>query len=120
MARLADPVVRQRWEERMRSFEECGLSVVDFCRQEGVSSPSFYQWRKKLRSATEPRRKTAVRGESEVAGSFVPLVVGAARECFRIHFPDCAVVEIPICESSTLLGAVERLAAANFDRESQP
>ena len=74
----------------------------------------------KLRSAAEPRRKTAVREEPLVAGSFVPLVVGAVRECFRIHFSDCAVVEIPICESSTLLGAVERLAAANFDRESQP
>jgi hypothetical protein len=38
MARLADPAVRRRWEERIRSFERTGLSVVSFCEKEGVST----------------------------------------------------------------------------------
>ena len=120
MARLADPDVRQRWEERMRSFERSGLSVVNFCREEGVSTPSFYQWRKKLRSNAETGPGPMARKRTDRRGSFVPLLVEPIRECFRIHFLDRAVVEIPVCESSTLLCAVERLAAADCVRESQP
>jgi transposase-like protein len=36
------------WRERMRRYQRAGLTVAEFCRQEGVSVPSFYQWRKRL------------------------------------------------------------------------
>ncbi|WP_390630781.1 IS66 family insertion sequence element accessory protein TnpA [Roseiconus lacunae] len=32
----------------MDRFRSQSLSVKEFCRREGVSVPSFYQWRKKL------------------------------------------------------------------------
>ena len=37
------------WQERLRRFDRSQLTVVQFCRNEGVSQPSFYQWKKKLR-----------------------------------------------------------------------
>jgi hypothetical protein len=40
--------VRQAWVERLQRFAECGLSVVAFCRNEGVSAHSFYYWKHKL------------------------------------------------------------------------
>ena len=120
MARLRDPAVRRRWEERMRSFERSGLSVMDFCEQDGVSTASFYLWRRKLGRETASRRRAVARDRADLTGGFVPVTVEPVRECFRIQFSDRAVVEIPVCEWSTLLRVVERLAAADCVEESQP
>ena len=42
----------KRWQERLRRFDRSQMTVAQFCRNEGVSQPSFYQWRKKLRQPT--------------------------------------------------------------------
>ncbi|WP_436298656.1 IS66 family insertion sequence element accessory protein TnpA [Stieleria mannarensis] len=39
------------WQERLRRFDRSRMSVAQFCRNEGVSQPSFYQWKKKLRQS---------------------------------------------------------------------
>ena len=36
------------WQERFTRFHGSGLTAVRFCRQEGVSTAAFYQWRKRL------------------------------------------------------------------------
>ena len=41
---------REAWKQRMREFEQGTASVADFCRRAGVSTPAFYQWRRKLKS----------------------------------------------------------------------
>jgi len=40
--------VRQSWAERLARFESSGLSVIDFCRQEGIASQSLYHWKRKF------------------------------------------------------------------------
>ncbi|MEQ9407727.1 MAG: hypothetical protein RIK87_08360 [Fuerstiella sp.] len=120
MARLPDPAVRRCWEERMLLFEQSDLSVVDFCEQEGVSTASFYLWRRKIGGEAKPRRQTVARDRADLADGFVPVTVEPVRECFRICFSDRAVVEIPVSASAALLQVVERLAAVDCDRELQP
>jgi transposase-like protein len=39
------------WTNRLRRFEESGQTVTEFCLGEGVSQPSFYYWKKKLRES---------------------------------------------------------------------
>ena len=39
----------EQWRERISEQEGSGLSVKEFCRERGVSSWSFYKWRKQLR-----------------------------------------------------------------------
>lgn len=47
---------RQVWVDRMDRFQQTSQTVAQFCAAEGVSSASFYQWRRKLRSdASWPR-----------------------------------------------------------------
>ncbi|HZL28529.1 MAG TPA: hypothetical protein VFC39_18545, partial [Acidobacteriaceae bacterium] len=46
------------WQERLARFQRSGTSIAQFCRDEGVSPPSFYIWRRKL------RRKPAAAGSS--------------------------------------------------------
>ena len=39
---------RAVWGDRLRRFQRSRLTVAGFCDQEGVSVPSFYQWRRRL------------------------------------------------------------------------
>ncbi len=39
----------QEWTSRLERFAVSGQTVVGFCHEEGVSVPSFYHWKKKLR-----------------------------------------------------------------------
>jgi transposase-like protein len=56
------------WRSRISAQEQSGVSVKQFCRQQGLSEQSFYYWRKRLQTPasmrfalveTEPRRGTA-------------------------------------------------------------
>ena len=48
MPRPSNSIKVQQWTERLLRFAQSGQTVVQFCRSEGVSQPSFYQWKKKL------------------------------------------------------------------------
>ncbi len=50
MARRADPQLRKAWRLRIDQQRQSGLTVAQFCRQEGVGAGSFYFWRRKLKS----------------------------------------------------------------------
>jgi hypothetical protein len=39
---------QQFWQMALETFKSSGLSVRQFCKQEGLAEPSFYIWRKKL------------------------------------------------------------------------
>ena len=48
MKRGSDPLKVQQWTRRLKRFRSSGMTVARFCRSEGVSQPSFYQWKRKL------------------------------------------------------------------------
>ena len=49
------------WRFVLAEHAQSELSIVDFCRQEGVSQPSFYAWRKKIRQRdNEPAEPNAM------------------------------------------------------------
>ncbi len=50
-ARKSDTEQRQFWRMVLETFQSSGLSVRQFCRQEGLSGPSFYSWRRRLTQA---------------------------------------------------------------------
>ena len=39
---------RQFWQMALEAWQASGLSVRQFCQQEGLAAPSFYAWRKRL------------------------------------------------------------------------
>ena len=39
---------RQFWQMAVETWRASGLGVRAFCRQEGLSEPSFYAWRRRL------------------------------------------------------------------------
>ncbi len=82
---------RQDWITRFRRFQENPSPVARFCRTEGVSSASFYLWKRRL--ATEPRETTT---------SFVPLTVAhtPTATAVEVAFPNGIVFRLPADEQS--------------------
>ncbi len=68
MARPKDPLLERTWRVRLEHQVTSGISVSAFCAREGVSSTSFYAWKRRLRARSLPARP-----EPPV---FVPLHVG--------------------------------------------
>lgn len=58
------------WRVLVARQAESGLSVAQFCVREGVSAPSFYQWRARLRGA---REESAPAVDTSVPSAFVDL-----------------------------------------------
>ncbi len=47
-AKVSEDDQRQFWQMAIETCQSSGLSVREFCNQEGLSEPSFYAWRKRL------------------------------------------------------------------------
>ena len=98
---------REQWRRRMARFEGAGLSVVEFCLQEGISTPSFYQWRKRL----------AQEGGDEIGSpsSFRPVrLVGAAE--VSVELPGGTRLRIPAADRQALEVVLGVLARVDADR----
>jgi transposase len=52
--RRPDPATRQLWHQRLERFRRSGLTVPTFCDREGVSTASFYAWRRRLQHDLAP------------------------------------------------------------------
>ncbi len=91
------------WRERLRRFEIAGTSIARFCRDERVSQPSFFAWRKRLTS--EARR------ESEFAA--VRIVGG---ESVRVLLPCGATIEIPGGDEQAIRVVIDALLSAGGER----
>ena len=48
MARKVNQVLWDQWRQRIERQRASGLSVVEFCREEGVSQAAFHRWKRKL------------------------------------------------------------------------
>ena len=54
--RRPDEALHEQWRRRLARFEQGNLSAAAFCSSEGVSLPSFYSWRRRLRPAAPPEQ----------------------------------------------------------------
>jgi hypothetical protein len=60
MARQVNQVLWDQWRQRTERQGTSGLSIVAFCRREGVSPAAFHAWKRKLRNlapASQPAPK---------------------------------------------------------------
>ena len=57
MARHVDQERCEVWRKRIEAQQQGGVTVAELCRREGVSTASFYAWKRKLRKPPSPRPK---------------------------------------------------------------
>lgn len=117
MSRKPDLAKRAAWRKRFAAFDRQALSVEDFCWREGVSVASFYQWRRKLRGASERssvksgRRKTAACAPA-MSSAFLPIEItglSATANCVEVLFPGGPRLRIPCHESQAIRTVIAAL-----------
>jgi hypothetical protein len=82
MATKKNGETEARWREILDRQAGSQLSIRRFCVAEGISEPSFYAWRKRLRTPKGARREQA----SDNAQLFIPLqLLGAASTLEIVH-----------------------------------
>jgi hypothetical protein len=116
MARSLNGAKWQAWRERFRRFESCDLTVADFCEVEGVSMPSFYEWRRKLQSLRQPAQRRRAHAPAE--RTFVPVQVVQARStraAVEIHLPNGARVHLISPDGPFMAAAIA--AAGQLQRQ---
>lgn len=86
------------WRDVVERQERSGWSVVDFCRREGVSTASFYNWRRRLREADGGSRKGGRRSRT----AFVPVSVQAGTPEVRGDGFGAACIEIVLSGEVTV------------------
>ncbi len=116
MARSADSVTRRVWQERLQRFERGRLTVAAFCRAEGVSPDSLYQWRRILGQGDPATNRTRTQDRSAAIGrqAFVPVNV-VATATVEVHLPNGVRLAVPAADPAALeavVAAVGRLPQA--------
>lgn len=107
MARLADSVTRRIWQERLQRFERGRLTVAAFCRAEGVSPASLYQWRRILRRGGPATNRTRTQDGPVAIGrqAFVPVNV-VATATIEVHLPNGVRLAVPAADPAALEAVV--------------
>jgi hypothetical protein len=72
--RTPDPKVHALWRERVRRQVQSGLSIVQFCAQEGLRAKSFYAWKRRLQRV----ELTGPRAALPAPAAFLPITVRLA------------------------------------------
>ena len=87
------------WRGVLQRQSESGLNVASFCRQESISAPSFYDWRRKLRDrdagALGIDRQSD--GEANLGVQLLPVEIESGRSPgpVRILLPQGASIDVP-------------------------
>jgi hypothetical protein len=85
------------WQQRLESRKTSGLSVDDFCLQEGVSRATFFRWAARLREGIpESLAADEAAGEQEgtASATFLPLTLRTSS--VEIHLPNGGLVRLPL------------------------
>lgn len=113
-----DRAERERqWLDRFERQGSSGLSVAAFCEREGISSVSFYHWRKRLRRTPQPN---AVKGEHAISknAGFLPVAIKGNPAMIEIELPNRVVVRLPATVNAEVLGkAIEAAGLSLQERQ---
>ena len=97
------------WQERLDSFKASGLSIDEFCLQEGVSRSTYYRWVDHLKDGV-PESMVAEKAARQRAESgqaaFVPITLKASP--VEIQLPNGGIVRLPLGVGQAVLVEVIR------------
>jgi hypothetical protein len=101
------------WQQRLENQKASGLSVDDFCLQEGISKSTYYRWFDRLRDGI-PETIAGEKVDREMIESgtaaFVPITLKASP--VEIELPNGGVVRLPLGVGELVLVEVIRVVGA--------
>jgi hypothetical protein len=98
MVRGSNSVKVQEWTRRLLRFHKSDVTVAQFCQGEGVSQPSFYHWKSKLRDQRLPtespnRRPASSRNRTNKRPAFKAVQVTSSSQ------PSASQPALTVCMS---------------------
>jgi len=115
MARKVNQVLRDEWRKRIQRQQQSGLTVAEFCQREGVSTATFYGWKRKLQTKRSPQSKKVPARQKK--GSRTPRHVESSAIASNVPFvqlPVSAPATSPWIEVVLAEGTVVRLPQQNL------
>jgi transposase len=105
-SRRDSAATRQLWADRFKRFRTAGLTVAAFCAAEGVSVPTFYQWKRQLTPKDPPAgTATVVPVRIATPDPIAPEVEVVLPSGIRVRFG-------PACELGVITAFVRQLGGA--------
>ena len=111
MAREMDPKSGETWRKLLEQKRRSGLTVVEFCQREGLSTGAYYMWRRKLhgqrsrrtsqaavvrpKDAPTRRKGKAPRSRPSVAFVQVPLPAASSSAWIEVVLAEGTVIRLP-------------------------
>lgn len=109
------------WQERLAGRGASGLSIDEFCVDEGVSRSTFYRWLRRLQEGI-PEAIKEEEGRVTMAdladAKFLPVSVTASP--VEIELPNGGLVRLPVGVGQAVILAVVQAAGALRGRRPQP
>jgi len=109
MERKQNTCAEAVWRQRLARFARGNWTVAEFCCREGVSNPSFYQWRKRLHQCDQRGRRVeqADSGTStgDLPGCFLPVNV-TGLSVAEMELPNGIKVRVPATNVELLRTAI--------------
>jgi hypothetical protein len=109
------------WQERLAGRDASGLSIDEFCVDEGISRSTFYRWVQRLKAGIP----AAVQEEggsltlAEIADAkFLPVSVTASP--VEIELPNGGVVRLPMGVGQAVIVDVVQAVSVLRPRRQQP
>lgn len=102
---MASSAKSEYWQGLLDQFQQSGQTVQTFCTEKGVSVPSFYQWKRRLRG--EVAASSGI-----VPVRFLPEPRRAASDSIQIVTPNGFVVRVDSSMSAESLAQLLRTVAA--------
>lgn len=77
---MGKPKSQQQWQQIFAEQKASGLSIVDYCRQQQLSTSNFYKCRKQLTASEQPFIQAKISQATEIKSppSEITITVGKA------------------------------------------
>ena len=109
------------WQQRLENREASGLSIDEFCVDEGVSRSTFYRWIQRLTDGIPDavKEEGASLTLAELAEpKFLPVSVTASP--VEIELPNGGIVRLPVGVGQAVIVDVIQAVSALRPRRRQP
>jgi len=125
MAQESNGQLRATWRNRIERQRRSGQTITQFCKKEGVSTPSYHYWKRKLqdeqpaqqkktttrRKAKAPKRSQVKTASPSVSPPFLQLPLPAPPSCpwIEVVLSEGTIVRLPqqnLAALKTVLGAL--------------
>ena len=114
MARTPNPKLHALWRDRISRQEASGLTIEQFCTQEGVARSKFYAWKRRFRLADAAGQSLTLPARS----TFLPVTVRVQpRGCeqslpIEAELPNGVQLRIPTADPRLACRIVRTIATA--------